>query len=177
MESIESIKLPLLGQYGEGKFTLVDGDYDGEYFGQYRWYLLKNGYVGRINYDLHYTKRSYSYLHREVANPPIGLWVDHINRDKLDNRSCNLRWVTPKENAQNRPSVSYVDRKQFAVKNSTTGMRGVMYKPKQSMIKPWYVSCRKKHIGNFRTKEEAAHAYDIEALKNYGDKAILNFPA
>lgn len=30
-----------------------------------------------------------------------GLYVDHINTIRSDNRSCNLRWVTPKENANN----------------------------------------------------------------------------
>ena len=30
-----------------------------------------------------------------------GLFVDHINTIRSDNRACNLRWVTPKENANN----------------------------------------------------------------------------
>ena len=33
-----------------------------------------------------------------------GLHIDHINRDSLDNRGANLRVVTPKKNAQNRPT-------------------------------------------------------------------------
>lgn len=30
-----------------------------------------------------------------------GLYVDHINTIRSDNRAENLRWVTPKENANN----------------------------------------------------------------------------
>jgi hypothetical protein len=46
-------------------------------------------------------------LHRAVAelfipNPENKQTVDHINRDKHDNRVCNLRWATYKEQAENR---------------------------------------------------------------------------
>ena len=36
-------------------------------------------------------------------NYPI---VDHINRDKFDNRSCNLRWVTNEMNVRNSSKIS-----------------------------------------------------------------------
>lgn len=99
---MEYIKIPLFGKRGNGKYTIVDGDYDGEYFSQFRWHLLSNGYVARGSYDHTTRSRSRIYLHHEVLATNKGFWRDHIDRDRLNNRSCNLRLVTPKENAHNR---------------------------------------------------------------------------
>lgn len=45
-------------------------------------------------------------IHRAVAelfvpNPDNKSEIDHINTDRYDNRACNLRWVTHKENCNN----------------------------------------------------------------------------
>ena len=80
--------------------------------------LIKHKKSGRItkgargtlyNIVCSYNKNviKYQYIHRIVALcflPKIdmpGLVVDHINRDKRDNRACNLRWVSKSENALN----------------------------------------------------------------------------
>lgn len=62
-------------------------------------------------------------VHRLVANAFIPNddkkpQIDHINTIKTDNRSCNLRWVTNKENADNP-----ITRQRVHEINSRTGIR------------------------------------------------------
>ena len=62
-------------------------------------------------------------LHRLLAlafipNPKNKEFIDHINRDRLDNRLENLRWVSPLENCQNKGIC----------KNNTSGEKNIDYK-------------------------------------------------
>ena len=82
-----------------------------------------------------------------------GYWpveVDHINRDKTDNRLINLRECTRTENALNRPSTGvYQDKR--------TGR----------WIAQITISGKGKHLGSFSTKEKAAEARAQAASKEY----------
>ena len=64
--------------------------------------LQRNGYY-RVTLIAKNGKKINESVHRLVAlmfipNEECLTQVDHINEDKSDNRVCNLRWVTAKEN-------------------------------------------------------------------------------
>lgn len=85
--------------------------------------IIKNGYkrvhlCGKDGNDKKYL------LSRLIAqyfinNPENKLEVDHINKNRIDNRIQNLRWVTSSENNWNKISKGYSKRKysyQVAIK-------------------------------------------------------------
>ena len=110
---------------------------------QYSFNLNKNGYY-RTNVRLSNGKRMTKYLHQLIlGDAPDGMVVDHINRDKNDNRRANLRFVTVQQNGQN----------QGLRKTSLSGFRGVSF---HRPMKKWRARCGGKYLGCYLTKEEAA---------------------
>lgn len=80
-----------------GEFAII-ADSDFQQVQQHRWYL-NNGYpVARI------AKRLICLHVFLLGRAPDGHHIDHINRNKLDNRRSNLRIVTAAENLRNRRS-------------------------------------------------------------------------
>lgn len=70
-------------------------------YGKFLKPVLNNGY-GRIDIN-----NKWEYIHKLVTHcfkgeRPKSLQIDHINRDKTDNRIENLRYVTSRENNNNK---------------------------------------------------------------------------
>lgn len=107
---------------------------------RYRWRLDKDGYVMRK------AKGKRIYLHQVIlpGRRYPDFVRDHINRDKLDNREENLRWITLAENAQNRG----------ASKCNKTGYRGVL-KVGRRYRAVAYLHKRPYCFGTFDTPEQA----------------------
>ena len=119
----------------------------------------KNGY---LLVDLsHQKKRKTHSIHRLVAlhyidNPENKKTVDHINRDKTDNRIENLRWATGIEQNENR----------CIPKNNTSGHKGISYKKKENKWVFQKQEKGKKTIQKqFKTKTDALCYKFIHILK------------
>ena len=112
-------------------------------------------------------KRKIFKIHRLVAlhyipNDENKPQVDHINRDKSDNRIENLRWVTNSENSQN---------KGIPITN-TSGIKNISLEGKSSYR---YIKVfRGKHFSKrFKTLEEAIQfKKQYESGKSSGQKPL-----
>jgi hypothetical protein len=89
-------------------------------------------------------------MHRLILGfPSLPRVTDHINRNKLDNRRCNLRVVSVSDNNANC----------IARKHSKTGIKGVR-KTKTGRFVACLTKDYKQHfIGTFDTLEQAEYAY------------------
>ena len=105
---------------------------------QYKWHLRTDGYVSTGNNV---------YLHRFLMNPPDNMEIDHINRNKLDNRRENLRICTQQQNLQNKGIPT----------DNTSGYTGV-YKRNNKWCARININKKQINLGTFNTFEEAKHA-------------------
>lgn len=86
--------------------------------------------------------------------------VDHINRDKSDNRIANLRAATHNQNLAN------ADHSKRANPESAVGV----VKPKGG-LRRWRARVGKIHIGYFDTLEEAVQAREAMRREMFGEFA------
>lgn len=98
------VEIPLRARDGSIKAMTKVSLEDADYLNRHRWKLTAKGYAQREMYDG--TQWRSVRMHRAIMDLPIGdpRQVDHINRDKLDNRRENLRIVTSAEQRQNVPA-------------------------------------------------------------------------
>lgn len=141
----------------QGKVALVD-DEDYEWLNEYNWHF-EGRYAASRDKD-----RNKLYMHKAVLKDiEKGNVVDHINRDKLDNRKSNLRYADYSSNSANSKLAS----------NNTTGYRGVYKRGKYWRVALTYEG-KQVSGGYYSTKEEAAEEYNRLAIKHFGEFAFLN---
>ena len=124
--------------------ALIDSD-DFSLVSKYKWSLMSSGYVqARINGKV-------ILLHSFLIGEKEGYIIDHLNRNKLDNRRENLRFATYSQNAMNHGKNAGV----FWSKQINKWRAYICFQP-----------YKRTYLGCFGTQEEALMARK-EAEKIY----------
>lgn len=156
-------KIPLT----QGRFALVD-DEDFEELNKFKWHYAqygRSGYAKRMIWNKETKKSKIVRMHHFILPLKEGLMVDHINRNGIDNRKCNLRLVTKAQNMMNK----------FAPKNNKSGFKGVSWLARNRKWRA-YINFNYKqiHLGLFEDKKDAAREWNKAAISLFGEYAYLN---
>lgn len=133
---------------------------------KYEWTLDSTGYPCRNkNGDV---QRLHTFIvEKDIgAKVPKGMYVDHVNKIKTDNRLLNLRIVSPEDSARNMPLRS----------NNLTGVTGVARACGKSGYRA-YITVNKKRIGlgTYKTLSEAARVrYAAEEMYGFKHQQSLS---
>jgi hypothetical protein len=144
----------------KGKYAVVcDCHYD--LVAPFKWQYGVHGYAVRTQDRL--GERIDFLMHRVISNTPKGKHTDHVNGDKLDNQCSNLRTATAAQNQGN----SKLSR------SNTSGYKGVVQRGSR-----WGAQIRVGRallwLGTYRSKKQAAQAYNGAALVHFGQFARVN---
>lgn len=111
-------------------------------------------------------------LHKILCPSPEGMFTDHVNGDKLDNRRCNLRSASISQSNVNRPYLRPKTSKYRGVSEYyCTSRHGKRYRYWRATI------CRDYKwitLGTRKSEEECAALYNEAALRLHGEFAKLN---
>lgn len=130
----------------KGYETIVDDEFLDD-LNLYNWYA--SGAEGRPARRLKAGPRKLIYLYHQILHVlpwvlnSMGLMVDHINRDPLDNRLSNLRVVTQKINMRN--TASYGHNVGVCFDNQHQKYKAYIDRPDMPRI----------NVGTFVTREDA----------------------
>lgn len=142
------------------KYVIVD-DKDFEKLLKYKWFT-NNGdtHIYRTLFGGNYRKKT-----RSIANDifnTIGVKYDHKDRNPYNCIKENLRLSTSSLNGANREGWGKV------------GYKGVTKSHRKYMARIT-INYKVRHLGGFKTPEEAARIYDSKAKELFGEHAVLNF--
>lgn len=129
------------------------------------WYRDKDGYLAS-SYIFN-GKRCFLMFHRIIMNARPQQFIDHINKNRADNRKQNLRLCTCTKSNRNRGRYS----------TNKSGVTGVYYdKRRQKWVASITYNNRKLYIGRFKNKDDAVLARltkEMELFKDFAPQRAL----
>lgn len=163
------MRIELLDTYGILRIKTTEFLFDLEDLplikGRDSWYCDKDGYL--VSSYFYNGVRRFVRFHRLVMHAKPGQCVDHINKNKADNRKKNLRCCERSENDRNRSLYSC----------NTSGVAGVYFDKQR---KKWVASItynhKKVYLGRYAVKEEAILARltkEVELYKEFSPQREL----
>lgn len=149
----------------QGAIALIDADDQDRVF-DHNWSVVNH--KGKLYASFKRRGQPMVYLHRFIMREPDE-WVAFVNGFSLDCRKANLRRCA-------KPEFDLINRSRPGM---TSRYRGVHLKDPHKRKKPWVAviehAGRKIQLGTFANEDDAARAYDLEAIKLKGVAAKLNF--
>ena len=149
-KSKKDVRLELWAIVSQDKWPIIS---------KYKWYLGKDGYP--VCYELSKIKlHRFCYFIILGQKPPSKIYIDHINRNKMDNTNKNLRMATAQENSFNR--------------SSNTNTKGVRKISENNYTASITKNGKRHEIKNIATIESAAEMYNMMAEELFGVFAAPN---
>lgn len=136
----------------QGKIAIVDEE-DYLFLSRLKW-SYSNGYA---IHSIGFTKIP---MHKFLIKQELNKQVDHINRNRLDNRKSNLRLVITGQNAMNRKRANRLE----GAHKTRNKFKCVISTDKRSY-----------YFGTFDTEYYAALAHDLWVKDIHGEYAVTNF--
>ncbi len=170
-------QIELLGKHAKKGDVLINENHgnimlisknDVNLVANFKWYLGASGYPSTYGtYDGTIKYSAPLPLHK-LLFPQIdeGMVVDHINRDRMDNRRTNLRVCTALQNSYNRSKLKGQRYKGVSKHETKKGVTYIASITKDGV---------KHEIKDIETEEQAAKVYDMMAEQLFGEYAGKNF--
>lgn len=148
--------IPLANRKGVAKIDIEDYPK----VSHLKWYLSSGYATTTTKGQRRHTVR----MHQLISPAPRGAYIDHANRDKLDNRRRNLRHCSRSQNSANSKIA----------RTNTSGYRGVCWNKRKRM---WQTSVRQGRTlvrRLFSSPEDAARFYNETVKSLFGEFAHVN---
>jgi hypothetical protein len=150
----------------KGYVALVDDD-DYDAISKYKWRVKISENTNYAITSKWINGKAVSFLmHRIIMAPLVNEWIDHVNRNGLDNRCCNLRKCNRAENRANSKD-----------NGGTSKYKGVSWSRNMGKWRANIMINHKiLHLGYFNNEKQAARVYDMVAMKHHKEFAKPNLP-